>query len=165
MKRTGAGVLVLTAAIGVAVGFLVDQLLTAAARPTFTPTVTLPILLVLLGGIVVLLAVPIRRATRDAKGAGPINPFQAVRIAMLAKASSIVGSAFAGFAGGLALFLLTRPVTPSVESWGAVIATIVSGLALVAAGLVAEHLCTIRKDDDDEHPGDAGPGLDAHHPH
>ncbi|MFH8251549.1 DUF3180 domain-containing protein [Microbacterium sp. B2969] len=165
MKRTGAGVLLLTAAIGLAIGFVVDQLLTAAGRATFTPTVTLPILLLLLGGVVVLLAVPIRRATRDAKGAAPVNPFRAVRIAMLAKASSIVGAVFAGFAGGLALFLLTRPVTPSVGSWGEVIATIVSGLVLVAAGLIAEHLCTIRKDDDDEHPGDSGPGFDAHHSH
>ena len=33
---------------------------------------------------------------------------------------------------------------------------------LVAAGLIAEHLCTIRKDDDDEQPGDPGPGFDAH---
>lgn len=162
MKRTGAGLLVVTALIGVAAGFLVDQLLTAAGRSTFTPEVTLPILLVLLGGVVVVLALPIRRATKGS--AAPVNPFRALRIAMLAKASSIVGAAFAGLAGGLALFLLTRPVTPSVGSWGAVIATIVSGLLLVAAGLVAEHLCTIRKDDDDEQPGDPGPGLDPH-PH
>ncbi|MEU1971963.1 DUF3180 domain-containing protein [Microbacterium sp. NPDC019599] len=161
MRRTGAGILILTAAIGLGIGFLVDQLLTSAGRATFVPGVTLPILLVLLGGFVVVLALPIRRATRGVAGT-PVDPFRAVRIAMLAKASSIVGAAFAGFAGGLALFLLTRPVTPSVGSWGAVIATIVCGVLLVAAGLVAEHLCTIRKDDDDEHPGDPGPGFDAH---
>jgi len=161
VRRTGAGILILTTAIGLGVGFIVDQLLTSAGRATFVPGVTLPILLVLLGGFVVVLALPIRRATRGATGA-PVDPFRAVRIAMLAKASSIVGAAFAGFAGGLALFLLTRPVTPSVGSWGAVIATIVCGALLVAAGLVAEHLCTLRKDDDDEHPGDPGPGFDAH---
>lgn len=162
MKRTGPAVLLVAAAIGIAAGFVLDQLLTAAGRPTFIPGVSLPILLVLLGGFVVVLAVPIRRATRGT--AGPVNPFRAVRIAMLAKASSIVGAVFAGFAGGLALFLLTRPVTPSVGSWGAVIATILSGVLLVAAGLIAEHLCTLRKDDDDEQPGDPGPEFDAH-PH
>jgi hypothetical protein len=161
VRRTGPGVLLLTAAIGVAVGFLVDQLLTSSGRPTFVPGVTLPILLVLLGAVIVLLALPIRRATRGTAG-GPVNPFRALRIAMLAKASSIVGAVFAGFGGGLTLFLVTRPVTPSIGSWGAVIATIVSGAVLVAAGLVAEHLCTIRKDDDDEQPGDPGPGFDAH---
>ncbi|WP_243076192.1 DUF3180 domain-containing protein [Microbacterium sp. SS28] len=162
MKRTGAGVLVLTAGIGAAAGFLVDQLLTSAGRPTFVPGVTLPVLLALLGVFVVVLALPIRRATRGGAGVARVDPFRALRIAMLAKASSIVGAAFAGFGGGLALFLVTRPVTPSVGSWGAVIATIVCGGLLVAAGLVAEHLCTIRKDDDDEHPGDPGPGFDAH---
>ena len=162
MKRTGARVLAAACAIGIAAGFLVDQVLTAAGRPTFVPGVTLPILLMLLGGFVIVLALPIRRATRGTAGARPVDPFQALRIAMLAKASSIVGSAFTGFGAGLALFLVTRPVTPSVGSWGAVIATIVCGALLVAAGLVAEHLCTIRKDDDDEQPGDPGPGFDAH---
>ena len=34
--------------------------------------------------------------------------------------------------------------------------------ALVGAGLYAEHLCTIRKDDDDEQPVGEGPGLATH---
>lgn len=153
MKRTGAGVLVIAAVLGVAAGFLVDQLLTAAGRPTFTPAVTLPILLVLLGAVVVGLAVPIRRATRGTSSTR-VDPFRAVRIAMLAKASSIVGAALGGLGAGLWIFLATRPVTPSLGSLGAVIATTVGGALLVAAGLIAEHLCTIRKDDDDEQPGD-----------
>lgn len=157
MKRTGAGVLLVAAALGLAAGFLVDQLLTSAGRPTFTPAVTLPILLVLLGAVVVMLAVPIRRATHGSTKAA-VNPFRALRIAMLAKASSIVGAAIGGLGLGLLLFVVTRPVTPSIGSLGTVIATAVCGALLVAAGLVAEHLCTIRKDDDDEQPGD--PGLE-----
>jgi hypothetical protein len=156
VKRTGAGILIIAAALGVAAGFLLDQALTASGRATFTPSVTLPILLVLLGAIVVALALPIRRATRGTLAA-PVNPFWALRIAMLSKASSIVGAAVAGLAGGLALFLLTRPVPPSVGSLGAILATVVCGAALVAAGLYAEHLCTIRKDDDDEQPGGNDP--------
>ena len=154
MKRTGAGILIIAGAVGIAIGFVVDQVLTASGRATFTPAVTLPILLLLLAGLVVGLAVPIRRAT-SGRTSARIDPFRAVRIAMLAKASSVVGAALAGFAGGLALFLVSRPVTPSVGSWGTVIATIVCGAVLIAAGLIAEHLCTIRKDDDDEQPGGA----------
>jgi uncharacterized protein (DUF697 family) len=76
---------------------------------------------------------------------------------MLAKASSIVGAAIGGVAVGLLVFLVTRPVAPSLGSMGTIIATAISGAILVVAGLVAEHLCTIRKDDDDEQPGgDAG---------
>lgn len=157
MKRTGAGLLLVSAALGVAAGFLLDQALTAGGRATFTPSVTLPIFLVLLGAVVIALALPIRRATKGTLKA-PVNPFWALRIAMLAKASSIVGAVVTGLAGGLAIFLLTRPVPPSVGSMSAVIATAVCGAALVAAGLYAEHLCTIRKDDDDEQPGlDASP--------
>jgi len=163
MRRTGAGVLLLAAVLGAGTGFVVDQLLTSSGRPTFTPAVTLPILLVALGAIVVILAVPIRRATRGTTTT-EVNPFRALRVAMLAKASSIVGAAIGGLALGLLIFLATRPVVPSIGSSGTVIATAVCGALLVAAGLVAEHLCTIRKDDDDEQPGDPGlePRLNGH---
>ncbi len=155
MRRTGPGILLLSAIIGVAVGYLLDNGLTAAGRPTFMPTITLPILLVLLGMLTLALAIPIRRATRGV--AVPVNPFRAVRVAMLAKASSIVGAAVGGVAGGLAIFLFfARPFTPSIGSLGPIIATAVGGAILVATALIAEHLCTIRKDDDDEHPGAGG---------
>jgi len=162
VKRTGAGTIVAAVAIGVFLGFAIDQVLTATGRPTFTPSFLLPILLVLLGIALVLFALPIRRAISGANPT-PVDPFRAVRIAMLAKASTLVGAAVAGVAGGLLAFLLTRPVAPSLGSTGAVIASIVGGLVLVAAGLVAEHLCTIRKDDDDEHPGPPEPGFGLSH--
>ncbi|QKJ18220.1 DUF3180 family protein [Microbacterium hominis] len=161
MRRTSAGVLVFAAALGAASGFLIDQALTASGRSTFTPALSLPVLLVLLGVLVVTLALPIRRATR---GTGRVDPFRAVRVAMLAKASSIVGAAIGGLALGFALFLLSRPVPPSVGSMAAILVTAGAGAVLVAAALVAEHLCTIRKDDDDEQPGGVDPGLDPH-PH
>ncbi len=163
MKRTSVSVLVIAAAIGAVVGFGVDQLLTGVGRATFTPSLLLPVLLVLLAAATVLFALPIRRAIVG-RGHGPIDPFRAVRVAILAKASSIVGAAVAGFAAGLLVFLLTRPVTP-VGSMAAVIAALISGLVLLAGALVAEHLCTIRKDDDDEHPGDSPPepGLGLSH--
>lgn len=161
MKRTGPGILLLTAAIGALVGFGIDQLLTAVGQPTFTPLITLPVLLVALGVLVIGLSVPIWRSSRG-HTAAPINPFRALRVAMLAKASSLLGAGAAGFAGGLLAFVLTRPVVPPLGSWSTQLATLVAGILLVAAGLVAEHLCTIRKDDDDEHPGGIDPGLGTH---
>lgn len=152
MRRTAPGILIVAALLGAAAGYLLDQGLTSAGRPTFTPAVTLPILLALLGILVVAFAVPIRRATRGA-GRRPVNPFRALRVAMLAKASSIVGAVFCGFGVGLTVFLVGRPAEPSVGSVAAAIATAACGALLVAAGLVAEHLCTIRKDDDDPQPG------------
>lgn len=162
MKRTGPVPLVIAVAIGVFTGFLIDQVLTATAQPTFTPSLMLPVLLVLLSVALVALALPIRRATARADGRR-VDPFHAVRIAMLARASSIVGALVTGVGGGLLLFLLTRPVSPSLGSTGAVLASAAGGVVLVIAGLVAEHLCTLRKDDDDDQPGSADPGFGLSH--
>jgi hypothetical protein len=162
MKRTHPVSLVVAAVLGGGAGYLLDQLLTAAGRSTFTPMASLPVMLVVLGAIVVALAIPIHRATHG-RSSQRVNPFRAVRIAMLAKASSLVGAVFGGVGLGLILFVLSRPSDPSVGSMGAQIATVVCAAVLVAAALIAEHLCTIRKDDDDEHPGD-GAGDDGPHP-
>lgn len=161
MKRTGASVLVIAGLLGVALGFGVDQLLTSAGRATFTPSPLMPVLLIMLGAGCILFALPIRRAITGS-AQRPVDPFRAVRVVMLAKASSIVGAAMAGVAAGLLAFLLTRPVTP-VGSMVAVIATLAAGLVLMVAALVAEHLCTIRKDDDDEQPGPPEPGFGLSH--
>jgi len=158
MKRTGAGILIIAAVIGAVSGFVLDTALVAMGRATFSPAASLPTILVLLGAVIVVLAVPVARAARG-RASKPIDPFRALRIAMLAKASSLVGAAATGFGLGLLSFLLTRPVTPSIGSMGSIIATVACGVVLVVAGLVAEQLCTIRKDDDDEQPG--LPGADA----
>lgn len=160
MRRTHPAFLVVVAILGAGIGFLLDQYLTSSGHATFTPAVTLPILLAVLGACVVLLALPVRRAVR---GGARVDPFRAMRVAVLAQASSILGAVFAGFGAGLILFVETRPVAPPLGSLGTLNATAICGLLLVAAGLVAEHLCTIRKDDDDEQPGDPVTGLDAHH--
>lgn len=178
MRRTSPFVLVVAAVLGALAGFVFDHLLTVSGRPTFTPFVSLPIMLLLLGAIVVVLALPIRRAIRGPRGgrgavaaasqsassarsAAPLNPFRALRIAILAKASSIVGAAIGGVGVGLAVYLLSRPVPPPLGSITAVIATAVAGAILVVAALVAENMCIIRKDDDDEPPGPAA-GGDTH---
>lgn len=163
MRRTSPAVLVIATVLGAGAGFLLDQLLTATGSATFTPMVSLPILLALLGALALALAIPVRRATRG-RSRAPLDPFRAVRVAMLAKAASVVGAVIGGVGIGLLVFLLTRPVIPSVGSMGTIIATIVACVALVAAALIAENLCTIRKDDDDDQPGSgaAGGGTVAH---
>lgn len=158
MKRTGAGILTIAVVVGLVVGFLLDTSLTAMGRSTFVPAASLPTILALLAAVIVVLAIPVFRATRG-RNTRPIDPFREVRVAMLAKASSLLGAAAAGFAAGLIAFLVTRPVVPSIGSMGSIIATLVCAVILVVAGLVAEQLCTLRKDDDDDAPGNtpAGP--------
>ncbi|WP_460775602.1 DUF3180 family protein [Microbacterium sp. GXF7504] len=164
MRRTNPGVLVICAVLGAGVGFLIDQLLTSAGGSTFTPGVALPVVLALVGVVVLAFAIPIRRVTQG-RSTARIDPFRAMRVVVLAKAGSILGSVVGGVAVGFVLFLTTRPVVPSVASMSTIIATIVAAVWLVVAALIAEHLCTIRKDDDDHEPGpdDPGPGVTPSH--
>lgn len=160
MKRTSPLALVVAAVLGGAVAFLADHLLTLSGRATFTPAVSLPILLVLLGAGCIAVALPIRRSVRDTH-APRVDPFRALRVAMLAKASSILGAAIGGAGVGLIVFLLSRPVAPALGSMGTIIATAVAGAALMAAALIAEHLCTLPKDPDDREPDEPGAGAPA----
>lgn len=164
MKRTNPAVLAIAAVLGAGVGFLIDQVLTSGGGATFTPNASMALVLALVGVVVLAFAIPIRRATQG-RTQTPIDPFRALRVVVLAKAASIVGAAVGGIAVGLMVFLLTRPVTPSLESMGTLIATVVASAWLVVAALIAEHLCTIRKDDDDHEPGsdDPGPGVTPSH--
>lgn len=158
MKRTSAGLLVLLALIGAGAGFLVDQLLTATGRVTFTPSLLLPVLLLIIGAAALALAWPVRRSVRTGIR---IDPFRAMRAVTLARASSLLGAIMGGFGAGLLVFLLSRPIVPQVGSTVAMIALIASGVVLVIAALVAEQFCTLPKDPDDSEPRepDADPGA------
>jgi uncharacterized membrane protein len=145
VKRTSPVTLIVCAIVGAAAGVIVDVALTAASRATFTPSYMLPILLVLLGMFCLAFAWPIRRAVKDPRAPRP-DPFRAVRIAALSKASSMLGAASGGFALGYAL---TRPVPVGLGSVAAEIVTAIAGAALVVLALIAEHLCTLPKDPDE----------------
>lgn len=155
MKRTSVAALAVAAVLGGGAGFLLDHLLTASGRPTFTPAVMLPILMVLLGAACLALAWPVRRSLRDPE-APRVDPFRALRVAMLAKASSLVGAAVGAAGIGLLVFVFTRPVTPPLGSVTTIIATVAAGAVLVAAALVAEHFCTLPKDPDEPAPDEPG---------
>lgn len=154
MRRTSAGLLVILAAVGAAVGFLLDQLLTAMGRATFTPSIFLPVLLVLIAAASLAVAWPVRRSMRTGIR---IDPFRALRAATLARASSLLGALLAGVGAGLLGFLLTRPIDPPVGSTVAMIALIAGAVVLVIAALVAEQFCTLPKDPDDSEPRERAP--------
>ncbi|MGH3691976.1 MAG: DUF3180 family protein [Microbacterium sp.] len=154
MRRTSVGVLVVLALLGGGAGFLLDHLLTAAGRVTFTPSLLLPVLLVLIAAAALGVAWPVRRSVRSGIR---IDPFRALRAATLARASSLLGAIMAGFGAGLLLFLLSRPVVPQVGSTVAMLALIGSAIVLVIAALVAEQFCTLPKDPDDSEPRDRTP--------
>ena len=159
MKRTAPVTLIVCAILGAAAGVVVDVALTAASRATFTPSYMLSILLVLLGLFCLAFAWQIRRAVKDPKAPRP-DPFRAVRVAALAKASSLLGAVAGGFALGLLGYLLSRPVTVGLGSMATEIATAVAGAALVVLALIAEHLCTLPKDPDERDPDTDSSGAE-----
>lgn len=150
MRRTSAGALLLLALLGAAGGYAFDHFLTVSGQATFTPSVFLPVLLVLLAAVCLGLAWPVRRSVR---GGSRIDPFRALRAATLARASSLLGAILGGFGVGLAIFLVSRPVRP-VGSIAATAVLILGALILIAAALVAEQFCTLPKDSDDREPDD-----------
>ncbi|MEN0024703.1 MAG: DUF3180 family protein [Microbacterium sp.] len=158
MKRTSIGVLVVLALLATGAGFLLDHVLTVMGRATFTPSLLLPLLLLLIAAATLSLAWPVRASVR--KGIR-IDPFRATRAVTLARASSLLGAIMAGFGAGLLVFLLSRPVDPPVGSTVAMLALIGSAVVLAVAALVAEQFCTLPKDPDDSEPrdraGDPGP--------
>ncbi|MFB2586231.1 DUF3180 domain-containing protein [Herbiconiux liukaitaii] len=148
MRHTRPATIAVFAVVGLAVGFVLEVALASMGQPVLIPPITLAITLAVVGAIVVALALPIRRAIRGASSTR-IDPFRAMRVVVLAKASTLVGSLMAGFGAGVLVFLLSRPVVADVGSLWPCVAAALSGLVLAVAGLVAERLCTLPPDEPD----------------
>lgn len=145
MKITRVGTLVLLAAAGVGGAVLLEWLLVASGKPILNPPYSFGITLAGVAAVLVALALPIRRAVTDR--AKPIDPFYAMRVLVLAKASALVGAAFLGGGIGLLGWILTRPVL-GVGSVPQAVVTLVGAGLLLSAGYIAELLCRIPPGDD-----------------
>jgi hypothetical protein len=149
VRRTGAATLITLVVVGVAIGYLLELALVAAGASMLIPPISLSITLVAIGVIVVLLAIPIRRAVHS-KVRVHVDPFRAMRIAVLAKACSLVGGLLTGTGIGVVVYVLTRPVPATTGSvWLSVVAA-VSAVILMVGGLLAEFFCTLPPPKDDE---------------
>ncbi len=156
MTRTRPATLILLAVVGTVVGFLLQIALAAASAPKFRPEFTFGATLALIGIVVVVLAVPVYRATHGPLRR-PVDAFYATRVVVLGKASSLAGALLAGLGIGLAIELLIHSGTTTGETLLRVLASLGGAVLLLAGGLVAEFLCRVPpRDDDDDHP-DRGP--------
>ena len=147
MTRTAASTIVLLAIIGGAAGWLFEFALVAMGRAIAVPPATLSIALVGIGTIVVLMALPIWRVVRGT-ATKRVDPFYATRVVVLAKASSLAGALLTGGMAAVTAFVLTRSVLPAVGSIALTVAALVCAALLLAAGLVAEKMCTLPPQDD-----------------
>ena len=146
MTRTRPLTLVIAALVGVASAFLLDTVLAMRGFAVVVPPLSLAAALVLIGAALIGLAWPVRRA---AKGERRIDPFYALRVVVLAKASAVGGALLAGAAAGILIYLLTRTVVPLGSSLAAG-GTVVAAVLLLVAALVAEHWCALPPDDPTE---------------
>jgi hypothetical protein len=158
VTRTKPLTLIIAAAIGIAAGLVLQSLLAAMSQPKLRPEYTLAVTVVLIGVAAVLLALPVRRATRG-NPAHRVDPFYATRVVVLAKASAIAGALLSGAGAGLLLELVARSGEPGAEMFLRAASVAAGGVVLLIAGLVAEWLCTVPKDADDD-PG-TGPTATA----
>jgi hypothetical protein len=157
MTRTKASHLVLLAGLGAALTWLLETALAAAGSAILVPPISLPIVLVVIGVIVVVLALPVRRVSRGTPNAR-VDPFYATRVVLLAKASSLSASLLSGAGLGIIGFLLTRGA-PAVGSVSMAFAATGGALALLIAGLVAELMCRIPPEDTGAGPSPRSPAT------
>ena len=146
MKRTHASTVIAFALGGVVTGYLIDLAVVTAGGNAIVPPLSLPVTLVGVAALVVAFAWPIRRAVKG-KATKHLDPFRAMRTAVLAKACSLSGSLVLGFGIGITLFLLTRSVVPPAGTVWLALATAVGAALLLAGGLLAEAFCTLPPDD------------------
>jgi Protein of unknown function (DUF3180) len=148
MKRTRASTIIAFTLGGLVIGYLLDLAIVTAGTTALVPPISLAVTLVGVAVIVVALAWPIRRAVKG-KATKHLDPFRAMRIAVLAKACSLSGALVLGVGLGITLFLVTRSVVPSASTIWLALATAIGAALLLAGGLVAEWCCTLPPDDTD----------------
>jgi|688.fasta_scaffold186629_4 hypothetical protein len=148
MKPTKASVVLVivfgvTVLSFVAVRLLVANGMAVPASPTNLLVTLAAIALILLG-----LTIPIWRykasLTQYTKGPRPkrVDPFYAVRVVLLAKASAITGSGFVGWHLGAMIAQLSLPVSFTAallqNSFG-----LVASVVLTVAAIVSEQICRL----------------------
>ena len=149
MKHTRPATLIGLGVVALVVGFVLDAALVSSGQPSIEPPAVFGLVMLAIGGVIVSLAVPVRRVARGTR-AERVDPYYATRVLLLAKASSLSGALFGGAAGGVLLFVLTRGVGLALGSVVPTVIAVVGGLALLVAGIVAERMCTVPPGDDDE---------------
>ncbi|MGH3430570.1 MAG: DUF3180 domain-containing protein [Mycobacteriales bacterium] len=85
------------------------------------------------------------RIRRTRPGLPPVNPLLAARLAVLAKASAMLGALAAGVFVGALIWLLPRKdeISAAANDMPAAIAGVTAGLLLIAAALWLEYVCRV----------------------
>jgi hypothetical protein len=150
MKSTKISTLVLVTAFSSVVSIFAVRLLVANGNPLPVSPVNLLITLVAIALVIIALSLPIlnyKNALNKKPAPKRVDPFYAVRVLLLSKASSISGSIFLGWHIGAVTSQLLSPVTVGsalIQNGAGVVAS----LALVVSSVATEHICRLPDDPD-----------------
>jgi hypothetical protein len=146
VKRTSPAALIGIAIVGAAAAWLLQVGLTADGSSTFIPPATLYSVLFILAFGLLLIGRPVRRLVRGTS-VRPVDPFFAMRVLVLAKASSLTGALLVGAAAAFLGYAASRAGSIAVPSFWPDVITGLGALALCIAGLVVEWWCRIPPQD------------------
>lgn len=155
LERTSLLASAAFAAVGAAIGVIVQLFRSAGGTPPFVPPVSLAATLLVIAGVILALGWALRRAVTRASER-PVNPFHAVRLLAGARASQFAGALLGGFGGGLLVQVLTRTVIPPSATWLPMLFVLLAGAVLLLAGALAEWWCRVPPTEGDAE-GDADP--------
>lgn len=147
-------------------GYLYSRFVVASGGQVPVAPINLILTFVAISAILAIFAAPMFRYRRElaeqrknASAPRPkrLNPFYAVRLVVLAKATAIAGALFAGWQLGVIWFQISSPVTPG-SVWQNV-AALVATIVMVVIALVIERICRITEDASDPEAPSQGEAL------
>jgi hypothetical protein len=152
MKVTKISTLIAVLLAAAALGYFATRLLVSRGLGVPVSALNLVMALVLISVVLLLLAIPIfryRAALKPDQTIRPkrVDPFYAVRVVLLAKATSIAGAVFAGWHIGVLGYQLASPVLVAESLWRNSFG-LVGSLLMVIAGLITELICRLPPESD-----------------
>jgi hypothetical protein len=150
MKPTKISFLLLISLPTALVGFFLSTVLVGRGFQVPVSPANLLITLIAIAVVLLMLAIPIwryRNALKQSSAVRPkrVDPFYAVRVLLLAKASSIAGALFVGWHLGVVIFQLSGVVVVQslvLQNFFGFLAS----LTLSIAAIVTEQICRLPQD-------------------
>jgi hypothetical protein len=152
MKPTKLSLLLLISLPTTIAAFFVASFMVGRGLQVPVSPINLLITLAAISAVLLALSIPIwryRNALKQKSTQRPkrVDPFYAVRVLLLAKASSLAGVLFSSWHLGVILFQLTGPVVVQNLVLQNVFGFIAS-VMLVVAALITEQICRLPQDQD-----------------
>ncbi|WP_298416410.1 DUF3180 domain-containing protein [Brevibacterium sp.] len=146
MQRTSSSTLVVWAVIGTVLAVVVDVVLESQGFSLPGLPWSAVIGMLVLAAILLVLGWPIKK-WNDGDRTKEIDPIQAARVAVMAKASALTGAGLAGwYLGNAGYYFLSAPGIRNDLAAGMLIAMIAAA-ALMIVGLIVEGFCEIPPQD------------------